>query len=163
METEFNPTIEEYIEIIHALQQHGEGARVKDIAEKRGVTRSSVSTALALLKKKKLIVHESYGQVALTQKGRLLGNELEARHQAIKHFLNKMLGLDPETAETDACKLEHYMSQKAVSLLVNFTQFIENCHYGNSQWLDWFKKCGVFGDGEICPFCKVPKPDTDEN
>jgi DtxR family Mn-dependent transcriptional regulator len=166
MEPKYNPTIEEYVEIIHELQQHGENARVKDIADKRGVTRSSVSTALALLKKKKLIVHETYGQVALTQRGEKLGNELEARHQAIKHFLNKILGLDVETAETDACKLEHYMSPPAIHLLANFSQYIEKCHYRNPHWLDWFKNCGVFSTGDktqICPFCEIRKTNPDEN
>jgi len=163
MESKYNPTIEEYVEIIHELQQQGETARVKDIAEKRGVTRSSVSTALALLKKKKLVVHETYGQVTLTQRGEKLGIELEARHQAIKHFLNRVLGVDEETAEADACKLEHIMSPEAIRRLVNFSQYIEKCHYRNPRWLEWFRNCGIFGDGnpdQICPFCEMRESDT---
>lgn len=161
MKPEYNLTIEEYIEIIHELQKENEGVRVKDIAEKRGVTRSTVSTALSLLKKKKLIIHENYGQVALTQKGMKLGNKLEVRHQAIKNFLNQVLGLDLATAEADACQLEHYMSPVAVKQLVNFTQFIKECHYSNPQWFEWFKKCGIFGNGNICPFCEIEKADSD--
>ena len=48
----FDTTTQEYVEIIYDLQKNNKVARVKDIAKNRGVTRSSVSIALKLLKKR---------------------------------------------------------------------------------------------------------------
>lgn len=130
MKTKFDATTQEYIEIIHELQKNENVARVKDIARKRGVTRSSVSTALTILKKKKLIIHENYGQVELTRDGQRLGQELEAHHQTIKHFLIQILGVNPERAEEDACKIEHYISETTVQRLLKFIQVVKIVHGG---------------------------------
>ena len=86
MESQFDTTTQEYIEIIHHLQNKHKVARVKDIARHRGVTRSSVSTALNLLKKKNLIKHENYGLVELTEEGEQLGQTLDERHAIINKF-----------------------------------------------------------------------------
>ena len=99
-------TTQEYIEVIRDLENENKVARVKDIADRRGVSRSSVSIILNQLLKKDLIAHEQYGHVSLSQKGRRLANDLERRHQAIKEFLVKVLGVSDENAEKDACKFE---------------------------------------------------------
>jgi len=153
MKKEFNPTTQEYVEIIHELQKENKVARVKDIAKKRGVTRSSVSTALNGLKKKQLVIHENYGQVELTETGKRLGDELEERHQAIKGFLTRILGLNPQEAEIDACKIEHYISPKTIQALIQFIDFIENCPIGNPKWLELFQQGkSVESRAEFCPF-----------
>ncbi|MBN2093405.1 metal-dependent transcriptional regulator [candidate division KSB1 bacterium] len=138
MKTQFDATTQEYIEIIHELQKNDNVARVKDIAEKRGVTRSSVSTALNILKKKKLIVHENYGQVQLTREGQRLGQELEECHNTIKRFLIQILGVHGEQAEVDACKIEHYISDLTVKRLLKFVRLVEECPCGNPRCLDFF-------------------------
>jgi DtxR family Mn-dependent transcriptional regulator len=140
MKTQFDATTQEYIEIIHELQKNDNAARVKDIARKRGVTRSSVSTALTILKKKKLIVHENYGQVELTRKGLRLGQELEAHHQTIKQFLTRILGVNPEQAEEDACKIEHYISELTIQRLIKFIHVVNDCPQGNPCCLDFFRE-----------------------
>ncbi len=140
MKTQFDTTTQEYIEIIHELQKNYHVARVKDIAEKRGVTRSSVSTALNLLKKKKLIVHENYGQVQLTQEGQRLGQELEKCHNTIKHFLIQILGVNANQAELDACKMEHYMSALTVKKLLKFVRLVEECPFGSPRCIDSFQE-----------------------
>jgi len=158
MDDKYDPTTEEYIEIIYELQQQNQTARVKDIAQKRGVTRSSVSTALTLLKKKKLIVHENYGRVELTHQGLQLGKTLERRHWIIKQFFTRILGIDIDLAETDACKIEHYLSTETIKSFVNFINFIDGCPTGNPKWLEKFKQCSIFGNGrEYCPACNQKK------
>ncbi len=126
MYSDFDTTTQEYVEIIYDIQKYKKVARVKDIAEKRGVTRSSVSTALNLLKKKGLITHESYGLIELTEKGNLLGKELEERHEIIKDFFLNILFLDPDIADENACKLEHHISSSALKSLVNFITFLKH-------------------------------------
>lgn len=136
MYSEFDLTTQEYIEIIHELQQQNEVARVSDIAKKRGVTRSSVSTALNSLKKKKLVIHYTYGRVELTQQGMDLAQQLDKKHQVIRRFLIKVLGIDNDTADSEACKIEHYISPETVDGLLNLIKFIDKCPYADSEWLN---------------------------
>ena len=136
MDHEFDTTTQEYVEIIYDLQKSNKVARVKEIAEKRGVNRSSVSIALNLLRKKKLIVHENYGLVELTEKGVKLAEELEGRHRIIRDFFVDILSIDPEIAENDACKLEHYIHRDIFSSLENFVVFMNE----NSEWVEKFKQ-----------------------
>ena len=115
---EADPTVQEYVEIIHDIQKRQKVARVKDIAQKRGVSRSSVSTVLNMLKKRKLVVHEQYGLVELTRRGEELGEYLDQRHQIIYDFLENI-------AEADACKLEHHISTETVEYLKHFLDFLK--------------------------------------
>ena len=136
MNADFDTTTQEYVEIIYELQKNNKVARVKEIAERRGVSRSSVSIALNLLKKKKLIEHENYGLVELTDTGMQLGKELEQRHQIIRDFFVNILNIEPEIAENDACKLEHYIHQDIFNSLVDFVAFMNE----NSEWAEKFKQ-----------------------
>ena len=135
MDPDFDTTTQEYVEIIYDLQKINKVARVKDIAKKRGVTRSSVSTALTFLKKKKLVNHETYGLVELTDSGNKLGEELEKRHEIIKDFFLNILNIDHNIAEENACIVEHYIDKKVLDSLVNFIDFIKN----KPEWLSQFK------------------------
>lgn len=121
----FDTTTQEYVEIIRDLQKSQKVARVKDIAESRGVTKSSVSLALGLLKEKNLIRHEQYGLVELTEKGEELGRVLDRRHQTLKAFLKDILGMESAAAEQDACTLEHVISAETIDRLCNFIEFLE--------------------------------------
>lgn len=125
MNSDFDKTTQEYVEIIYEIQKMNKVARVKDIAEKRGVTRSSVSSALSYLKEKDLITHETYGLIELTVKGLKLGEELEERHKIIKDFLINILRIDPYIAEEDACILEHHISSKVLNSFVKFIAFVK--------------------------------------
>jgi len=139
MKSKFDTTTQEYIEIIHHLQNKHKVARVKDIARTRGVTRSSVSTALNLLKKKNLIKHETYGLVELTKEGEQLGQALDKRHAVINKFFIEVLGINPKVADEDACKLEHYISTETLNGLLRFLAFIEDCPEICADWLKHFR------------------------
>jgi len=135
MTLDFDTTTQEYVEIIYEIQKDNKVARVKDIATKRGVTRSSVSTALSCLKDKELIRHENYGLVELTEKGLNLGKTLEKRHRIIEIFLGDILNVNEVVARDNACILEHHMSSEVLDSLVNFVSFIQS----HPEWLDNFK------------------------
>lgn len=140
MHSDFDTTTQEYVEIIYEIQKKKKVARVKEIAKKRGVTRSSVSIALNLLKKKKLINHETYGLVELTDEGQQLGEELEERHKILKDFFIDILSINPETAEQDACILEHHISTMVLNSFVGFIAFIKNY----PDWLNEFKRFNTY-------------------
>lgn len=135
-------TTQEYVEIIHELQKKNKVARVKDIAEQHGVSRSSVSTVLNMLKERNLVIHEQYGLVELTTAGKRLGKILARRHEAIFNFLTEILGVPVQIAEEDACKLEHHISPETVEHLINFLAFVEQNSDGECEWLMQFKDSG---------------------
>jgi DtxR family transcriptional regulator, Mn-dependent transcriptional regulator len=134
-------TTQEYIEVIQELEKENKVARVKDIAERRGVCRSSVSLVLNQLRKKKLIFHEHYSHVTLTQKGRTMAEILYHRHQLIKQFLVLVLGLPEEIAETDACKFEHIVSNETINAIDHFLMTYENCPLDVPAFSEWVHKC----------------------
>jgi DtxR family Mn-dependent transcriptional regulator len=94
--------------------------RVTDIASRLGFSKPSVLTALRLLEEKSLVEHERYGSVELTQKGRKLAAKIRERHFLIKEFLLKKLDVGEETAEKDACKMEHVLSEETFEKLKSF-------------------------------------------
>ncbi|MDR3356599.1 MAG: metal-dependent transcriptional regulator [Spirochaetaceae bacterium] len=110
---------EDYLEMVSFLSDEGR-VRVTDIALRLGFSKPSVLTALRLLEEKDLVRHERYGSVSLTDKGRELAGEIRERHFLIKAFLEKNLGVCEETAEKDACKMEHTLSKETFEKLKAF-------------------------------------------
>jgi len=144
MLTNADKTTQEYIEIIHNLQKKNKVARVKDIAKQRGVSRSSVSIVLNLLKKRNLVVHEQYGLVELTAEGKRLGKILARRHETIFSFLTQILGVPAQIAEQDACKLEHHISPETMDHLINFLAFCKEHSDGGCEWVTQLKNSDLY-------------------
>ena len=119
-ENAITKSLEDYIETIYLLSKNKSGVRVSDIAAKLKVAKSSVHTALHSLSDKDYIKHEKYGTVYLTEQGLRTAEQIYARHIQLKAFFESILGLDPETAENDACAAEHVLSAAAVKAMTEF-------------------------------------------
>ena len=151
---DYDTTTQEYVEIIYSLQQENRVARVKEISEQRGVTPSTVSTAINNLKKQNLVNHQKFGYVDLTEEGEELGRALTRRHTLVRYFLEYVLGVDNEAAEKDACLIEHVITTETSDKLIDFIEFVENCPRGGPYWLEQFKQCQKIGQGKIpCKKC----------
>lgn len=112
--------MEDYLEAI-AFIKKGEGiVRVNDIGRFLRVKNPSVNAAMAILARSGLVEHERYGTVELTAKGEKLANGVQKRHDTIFKFLSEILKIDHMIAQTDACKMEHAMSQATLEKLVEF-------------------------------------------
>jgi DtxR family Mn-dependent transcriptional regulator len=116
--TGLSESLEDYLEIILALEKTNKVARVKDIAEEMGVLRGTVTVALKTLGEKGLIHYKPYSFITLTRKGATVAKKITRRHSIIKDFLVNVLQIDDETAEANACRMEHAMDQAAVERLV---------------------------------------------
>ncbi|MBS3808685.1 MAG: metal-dependent transcriptional regulator [Desulfobacterales bacterium] len=151
---DLSENLEDYLETILELEKTNKVARVKDIAEHRGVLRGSVSGALKNLAEKGLINYEPYSFITLTEKGAAVAGEINRRHRVIKNFLIHVLQLDENTAEDNACRMEHAMDRSVVDRLVAFIQYIDNCPRTDTEWLEGFARHRKTG-GKQRPDCRV--------
>lgn len=108
---------EMYLEVILKLERQNESVRSVDIANELGYSKPSVSRAVGVLKEAGCIEHESYGKIVLTDKGRRTAMKMMQRHETITEFLKTTLKIDAQTAEEDACRIEHIISQKTADAI----------------------------------------------
>lgn len=101
---------EDYLEAMLMLQEEHGYIRSIEIAEKLGVTKPSVSYATKRLRESGYITMDPDGLITLTETGMAVAKKMLQRHETLTAFLTA-LGVDPETAEADACKMEHDISQ----------------------------------------------------
>ncbi len=113
---------EDYLETILMIEreQNESGVRITDIAKKLGVTKPSVIRSIKNLASEGFVTQESYGDIYLTEKGRLKAGQVLGRHKVIRTFLEEILGVDPEQADADACKIEHVVSSETMEKLSSF-------------------------------------------
>lgn len=114
-------SMENYLEAVFELSKDG-GARVTDIAARMGVTKASTNNAMAVLAEKGLIVNEKYQEIRLTPRGMELAGVISQKHAIIKRFLIRVLHVDKETAETDACAIEHVISRESVAAMRRYSE-----------------------------------------
>ena len=101
---------EDYLETMLMLRESLGYIRSIDIAEHMGVTKPSVSYATKRLRENGYITMDKDGLITLTESGLSIANKMFQRHKILTDVFVKM-GVDPETAAEDACKIEHDLSQ----------------------------------------------------
>jgi Mn-dependent DtxR family transcriptional regulator len=102
---------EMYLETIHVLSQKSASVRSIDVAEEMGFSRPSVSRAMGILKKDGFIEIDGQGFIKLTEKGEKQAMRIYERHVLLTDLFER-LGVSKETAEEDACRIEHYLSDE---------------------------------------------------
>lgn len=117
---EISPAMEDYLETIFLICAKDGAARVSDIARYLDIAAPSVTEVIHKLVKSGLVNQEKYGPVTLTDKGRRYASKILQKHKIIKSFLEDVLGVDPETAEEDACRVEHAVSAITIERLIDF-------------------------------------------
>ena len=107
---------ENYLETILMLKEKKGMVRSIDIVHQLDFSKPSVSHAVGLLKKSGHIVVDQDGWIELTESGLEIAKRIYERHLLISKWLVK-LGIDPETAEEEACKIEHDISSHTFEVL----------------------------------------------
>ena len=136
--SDLSESMENYLEVILALENETKVARAKDIAEKLQVQRGSVTGALKNLGEKGLINYEPYSFITLTPEGKQIAKEITHRHRVLKDFLLNVLQIDPVTAEDNACRMEHAIDKKTIDRLILFIEYIHVCPRAGEDWLKSF-------------------------
>ena len=107
---------EMYIETIYVLTQKSDKVRSIDVCEYMGYSKPSVSRAIGILKRDGYITVDTSGYITLTDSGIEAAERIYERHTILTAFLEK-LGVSHETASSDACKMEHIISEEAFSAI----------------------------------------------
>ena len=103
---------EDYLEAIVMLGGTDRvSVRSVDIARQLDVSKASVSKPSNALKEKGLVVQAYYSHITLTQQGYQYPHAVLDRHHMLKKFLISAIGIDEETAEHEACLMEHAISE----------------------------------------------------
>ena len=101
---------EDYLETILLLYRKQGYVRSTDIANAMNYTKASISRAVKILKDDDYIYLEPNKMIFLTEKGEKEALEIYERHEVIAEFLVRVLQVDDETADQDACRIEHVIS-----------------------------------------------------
>ena len=107
---------EMYLETIYTLSQNMPSVRSIDVAEALGYSRPSVSRAVGLLKKQGYLSVNNDSFLLLTEKGIDAAEKIYERHTILTAAL-MALGVDPDTAAEDACKIEHDISDRTLDAI----------------------------------------------
>ena len=105
-----------YLETIYVLSKEQNYVRAIDVSEHMGYSKPSVSRAVGLLKNGGYIEVDQDGYITLTATGLALAEKIYERHTVLTNFLVS-LGVDPQVAAEDACKLEHAISDESLSAI----------------------------------------------
>lgn len=120
---------EDYLECLVRIEQEedsAEGVRSVDVATRLNVSKASVNKAISALKAQGLVEQPYYGKIVLTEQGRKVGESVWYRHRLLRTFLIKELGVEYERADTEACSMEHALSDDTMS-----------------RWLAYLEKQGI--------------------
>nr|WP_319487740.1 metal-dependent transcriptional regulator [uncultured Caproiciproducens sp.] len=121
---EIRKSSEDYLEMMLMLQEKHGYVRSIDIAEELHVKKPSVSVAVKRLRENGYITMAEDNLITLTDKGMEIASHMYNRHKVLTKLLVD-LGVDVETARTDACKIEHDLSEKSFEAIQEYLEEIE--------------------------------------
>lgn len=107
---------EDYLEAILIVQQEKGAVRSVDVARQLGFSKPSVSHAVGTLEKGGFLTVDDHGLLHLTESGREVAERIYERHKFFRRQLVDA-GVDPETAEHEACLMEHTVSEDSFEKL----------------------------------------------
>ena len=134
VQREQSASMEDYLEAIAKLGEGKKVVKVKQLSQMLGVKMPSVTSALKKLSEQELVEHERYGHIKLTPEGDELARDVICRHEALTRFFAQALGINRETAEDDACRIEHVISPLSMDRLTKFVEFIGACPLGGANF-----------------------------
>ena len=108
---------EDYLEAVLILGQRMDQVRAIDVAQYLGFAKTSVSHGLRLLRQGGFLTRDAGGYLYLTEVGRETAEKIYAKHRFFTQWLIEA-GVAPDTAEKDACRMEHAISEESFRKLM---------------------------------------------
>lgn len=127
-------SLEDYLEAIYEIALRKKAARAKDISDRLGVNRSSVTSALHTLADRNLVNYTPYDIITLTSEGERTAASISNRHAVLRDFLVDVLGVERDKADQSACGMEHAVSEEILDRLTRFVDWVRNCPEVQLRW-----------------------------
>ncbi|MBN1425786.1 metal-dependent transcriptional regulator [Candidatus Fermentibacteria bacterium] len=134
-------SLEDYLEAIYQIVEAQRVARPRDITRRLRVGSSSVTGALHALAERGMIDYAPHDLVTLTPQGEQVAKDIVRRHESLREFLVKVLGVEPGIADESACKMEHALSRSVSDRFTEFVRFVERCPWWGDGWIERFRRC----------------------
>ncbi|ADL06418.1 metal-dependent transcriptional regulator [Lacrimispora saccharolytica] len=115
-DTKIQESAENYLETILMLKKRNGYVRSIDIAEELDFSKPSVSVAMKNLRENGYIGIDENGHITLQEKGQEIAERIYERHTLLSEWL-MALGVAPETALEDACRIEHVISAESFAAI----------------------------------------------
>lgn len=111
---------EDYLEAIYQLGGPTNSVRSVDLAARLDVSKASVNKAVNNLKNAGLVEQRHYGDITLTKEGLRYARGVQSRHEVLTQFLSKVLNVEPDKAQDEACMMEHAISDETLESWTDF-------------------------------------------
>jgi len=132
--------LEDYLEAILICSKDHSFVRTKHVAERLCVKSPSVHSAIKELVRRKLVMHEPYGHIELTQEGRKEAEFVYERHKTLFRLFFNILALPSKLAESSACQIEHYINKKTLDRIIQLLDFLESQMKKSKKFADELKE-----------------------
>jgi DtxR family Mn-dependent transcriptional regulator len=133
-------SIEDYLRAIYALSRNGKPISTSEIAEYFKIAPASVTEMIKKLSKKGYVKYSPYRGVHLARKGLQIAEKVTRKHRLLERFLHDVLRIKDEKVHSEACEMEHALSDEAEESLCRFLKHPDLCP----------------DDGKIIPACDLP-------
>lgn len=127
----FEESIEQYMEAVYRLEREGPGVTTSGLASEMGVAPASASGMLKKLAGLGYLQHIARGEVKMTRKGLQVGVRVIRRHRLAERLLTDVLGLDWDEVNTEACMLEHAITDRIEARLIILLGDPKTCPHGH--------------------------------
>ncbi len=137
---------QDYLKTVYSLSKNEELVNTTEISEKLGVAPASVTEMLKKLAHEGYIDYSPYHGSTLTEKGLEEAKKVARKHRLLETFLSDVLHIGKDKVHTQACQMEHTLSDEAEESLCRFLKHPDTCS----------------DDGETIPACNLPFSSCEE-
>lgn len=127
----FAESTEEYLEAVYRLEREGPGVTTSGLASELGVAAASVSGMVKKLASDGYLEQVARGEVRLTRKGLEVAVRVLRRHRLAERLLTDILGMPWDQVHTEACMLEHAISDRVEERLIAVLGNPQSCPHGH--------------------------------
>ncbi|MFI5165470.1 MAG: metal-dependent transcriptional regulator [Thermoanaerobaculales bacterium] len=143
-----------YLLAIAALAKSGTAPRAAAVARQLGVTRAAASLQLRSLQEHGLVVIDQQQRLGLSDAGGDLVARVASKREVLLVLLRDILGVREVTAELDACKVEHLLSEETGAALVRLIRFLRSDLPEAQRCLETFRRTTAScPPGARCELC----------
>lgn len=121
-EIKITASIEDYLEIIYEQLEKTQKIKAVDIARKLNISRASVTEALQKLAQKNYIKYEKGFPIELTETGLEIAKKVVYKHKILCDFFVKVVKIEKEEAEINACRIEHVITDNAFKKIIELVK-----------------------------------------